>query len=71
MIRKGFRTRSRSSLAKTAGRIVNATISGTAHSATAAAIHGVFPEPRSKASPQSHATSASSSTPEMTPIVER
>lgn len=71
MIRKGFRTRSRSSFAKTAGRTVNATMSGATHSATARAIHGVFPDPRTTASPQSHASSASSTTPVTVAMGER
>lgn len=71
MVRKGLRIRSRSSLAKTAARSVNATISGTAQSATASAVQRVDPEPRTTASPHSHTASASSSTPVVTAMGER
>lgn len=71
MTRKGFRTRIRSALAKTAGRMVNATIRGTTSRAIAAANHGEFPGPRTMASPHSHATSASSRTPVTTAMGER
>lgn len=71
MVRKGLRTRIRSALAKTAGRMVKATMSGARHSATATAIQGAFPLPRTTVSPQSHASRASIATPVTVAMGER
>ncbi|CAO0836224.1 hypothetical protein SMICM17S_12497 [Streptomyces microflavus] len=63
--------RIRSSFTKTAGRRVNATISGTAVSRAARANQGACPSPWIRASPAITAISARSSTPQTSAAVER
>lgn len=71
IVRNGLRIRMRSSSAKTAGRRVNATTSGTTRSSAAAASQGTRPSPRIMASPAIQAISRSSSDPQTSAATER
>ncbi len=64
MIRNGFRTSSRSGLARTTGSRVKAEISGNSSTSAATPYQGACPWPPRIASPQNQSVRARSSTPE-------